>query len=67
MFRHQTLFYRARKKLKKWYKIAHWSNKAEFNLLLDAQLFVQGKETVKYVYANISCNLQIIFSGDGEK
>ena len=38
-----------------------------FNLLLDPQSFIQGKENVKYVYTDINCNLNIRFSDHGEK
>ena len=41
--------------------------KRRFNLLLDAESFIKGKENVKYVYADINCNLKIRFSGNGEK
>ena len=41
--------------------------KKRFNLLLDPQSFIQGKENVKYVYTDINCNLNIRFSDHGEK
>ena len=41
--------------------------KRRFNLLLDDESFIQGKENVKYVYADINCNLKVRFSGNGEK
>ena len=66
-FRHWTLFYRARKKLKNGVKLHIDLTKKRFNLLLDAQSFIQGKENVKYVYADINCNLKIRFSDNGEK
>ena len=66
-FRHRTLFYRARKKLKNGIKLHIDLTKKRFNLLLDAQSFIQGEENVKYVYADINCYLKIRFSDNGEK
>ena len=66
-FRHRTLFYRARKQLKNGIKLHIDPTKKRFNLLFDAQSFIQGEENVKYVYADINCNLKIRFSDNGEK
>ena len=41
--------------------------KKRFNLLLHAQSFIQGKGNVKYVYADINCNLKIRFSDNNDK
>ena len=41
--------------------------KMRFNLLLDAQSFIQGKENVKQFYADINCNVKIRFSDNNEK
>ena len=65
-FRHRTLFYRARKKLKNGVKLHIDLTKQRFNLL-DAQSFVQGKNNSQYVYADINCNLKIRFRYNGEK
>ena len=67
MARHWTLFYRARKKLKNGIKLHIDLTKKRFNLLLDAQSFIQSKENVKYVYADINYNLKIQFSDNDEK
>ena len=66
-FRHRTLFYRARKKLKNGINLHIDLTKRRFNLLLDAQSFIQDKENVKYVYDDIHCNLKIRFSDNSEK
>ena len=66
-FRLRTWLYRARKKLKNGIKLDIDLTKRRFNLLLDAQSFIQCKENVKYVYADINCNLKIKFSDNGEK
>ena len=66
MFRHGTLFYRARKKLKNGIKFHIDLTKKRFNLL-DAWSFIQSEENVNYVYANINCNLKIRFSENYEK
>ena len=66
-FRQRTLFYRARKKLKNGVKLHINLTKQRFNLLLDAQSFVQGKNNIQYVYADINCNLKIRFRDNGEK
>ena len=66
MFRHRTLFYRARKKLKNGIKFHIDLTKKRFNLL-DAWSFIQSEENVNYVYANINCNLKIRFSENYEK
>ena len=52
--RHQALFYRARKKLKNGIKLHIDLIKKRFYLLLDVQSFIQGKENVRYVYADIN-------------
>ena len=62
MFRHQILFYRARKKLNNVIKLLIDLVKKRFNLLLDAQSFISGTENVIYVYGDINCNLKIRFS-----
>ena len=54
MFRHWALFYRVRKKLKNGIKLHIDLTKKRFNLLLDAQLFIQDKENAEYVYGNIN-------------
>ena len=43
------------------------TKKERFNLLLYVQSFIQDKENVTYVYANINCNLKIRFSDYDEK
>ena len=67
MFRHRALFSRARRKLKNGIKLHIDLTKKRFNLLLDAQSFIQSKENVKFVYDEINCNLKIRFSDNGEK
>ena len=66
-FRHRTLFYRARKELKNGIKLHIDVTKKRFNLLHDAQSFIQGRENVKYIYADINYNLKIRFSQNGKK
>ena len=53
-----SMFYRARKKLKNDIMLPIDLTKKRFNLPLDAQLFIQGIENVKYVSADITCNLK---------
>ena len=58
----QTLFYRARKKLKNGIKLNIDPTKKRFNVLFDAQSFIQGKENIKHFHANCClfiCNLKI--------
>ena len=66
-FRHWTLLYMARKKLRNGIKLHIDLTKKRFNLPLDAQSFIQGKESAKNVYVDINCNLKIRFSDNGEK
>ena len=66
-FRHLALFYRARKILRNGIKLHIDLRKKRFNVFLDAQYFVQGKENVKYAYADFNCNLKIRFSDNDEK
>ena len=66
-FRHLAFFYRARKILRNGIKLHIDLRKKRFNVLLDAQSFIQGKENVKYDYADFNCNLKIRFSDNDEK
>ena len=61
------MFYRARKKLKNGIKLHIDLKKKRFDLPLNSQSFIQGKENVKYVYADINCNFKIRFSDNDEK
>ena len=58
-FRHRTVFYRVRKTLKNGIKLHIDLTKKRFNLLLDVQSFIQGKENVEYVYADMPISIAI--------
>ena len=59
-FRHRTMFYRARKKLSK--NGVHLDlTKERFRLYQKARNLVKSKESVKYVYVDVSCRLKVKF------
>ena len=65
-FRHRTLLYRARRKLKNGVKLHIDLSKKRFKLLLDAQKYVENVGEVQFVYADINCNLKVKFRNNDE-
>ena len=64
-FRHRTLFYNKRKKLKN-VRIKLDLTKQRYSLLKYARERVENLQNVKYVYADINCRLKVRMSDDRE-
>ena len=65
-FRHRTLLFRARRKLKNGVKLHVNISKKRFKLLLDAQKYVENVAEVQFVYADVNCNLKVKFRNNEE-
>ena len=65
-FRHRTLFYRARRKIKTGEKIRLDLTKHRYQLLKEAVRRVEGEELVSYCYADVNCRLKIKWKDDSE-
>ena len=65
-FRHHTLLFRARRKLKNGFKLHVDLSNKRFKLLLVAQKYVENAGEVKFVYADVNCNLKVKFRNDEE-
>ena len=64
-FRHRTMFYRARKKRSK--NGVHLDlTKERFRLYQKARDLVKSKESVKYVYVDVNCQLKVKFENNKE-
>ena len=66
-FRHRTLLYSARRKLKNGVKLHIDLSKKRFKLLLDAQKYVENVGEVQFVYADINCSLKVKFRNNYER
>ena len=60
-FRHRTLFFGVRRKLKNSVKLHVNLSKKRFKLLLDAQKYVENVQEAQFVYANVNCNMKVKF------
>ena len=65
-FRHCTLLFRARRKLKDGAKLHVDLSKKRFKFLLDAQKYVENVGEVQFVYADVNCNLKVKFRNNEE-
>ena len=61
IFRHRTLFYRARKNLKSRFKVKFDITKSRFNLLKRTNNHVKEISTINFCYANVKCRLRVKF------
>ena len=66
-FRHCTLLYRARRKLKNDVKLHIDVSNKRFKLLLDAQKYVENVGVVQFVYADVNCNVKVKFCNNDER
>ena len=66
-FRHRTLFYKARKKLKKNVRVKLDLTKHRYFILQEAVKLIDGKDAVDFVYADINCRLKIRFRDGNEE
>ena len=58
-FRHRTEFYRARKEFKSDIHIGLDLTRKRYQLLKDGRVLIDGNPKVKFLYADINCNLKI--------
>ena len=65
IFRHRTMFYRARKNLSKNGVHIHLT-KERFTLYQKARDLVKSKKFVKYVYVDVNCRLKVKFENNKE-
>ena len=66
-FRHRTMFYRAKNKLKRGVKIKLDLTKSRFNLLKRANDHVKEVPSIKFCYADINCRLKVKFNDENQK
>ena len=60
-FRHRTLLYRVRKKLKSRFKVKLDLTKSRFNLLKKANDHVKEIPAISFCYADVNCRLRVKF------
>ena len=58
-FRHRTEFYRARKEFKSDIRVGLDLTRKRYQLLKDGRALIDGNPKVKFLYADINCNLKI--------
>ena len=58
-FRHRTLFYKSRKNFKSDVKVRLDLTKSRYSVLRDARNLVESEAMIKFVYADINCNLKV--------
>ena len=66
-FRHITMFYRAKNKLKRGVKIKLDLTKSRYNLLKRANDHVKEVPSIKFCYADINCRLKVKFNDENQK
>ena len=66
-FRHRTLFYKARKKLKNNVRVKLDLTKRRYAILREAINLVEEKDGVNFVYADINCRLKVRFTNGVER
>ena len=66
-FRHITMFYRAKNKLKRGVKIKLDLTKSRYNLLKRANDHVKEVPSMKFCYADINCRLKVKFNDENQK
>ena len=66
-FRHRTMFYRAKNKLKRGMRIKLDLTKSRYNLLKKANDHVKEVCSIKFCYADINCRLKVKFNDENQK
>ena len=66
-FRHKTLFYKNRKKIKSGARIRLDLTKDRYNLLVSARERVNNCPEMNYVYADINCRLKVNLADERHK
>ena len=66
-FRHRTMFYRAKIKLKRGVRIKLDLTKSRYDLLKRANDHVKEVPSIKFCYADINCRLKVKFNDENQK
>ena len=66
-FRHRTMFYRAKNKLKRGVRIKLDLTKSRYGLLKRAKDHVKEVPSIKFCYADINCHLKVKFNAENQK
>ena len=66
-FRHRTMFYRAKNKLKRGVRIKLDLTKSRYGLLKRAKDHVKEVTSIKFCYADINCHLKVKFHAENQK
>ena len=65
-FRHRTMFYRAKNKLKRGVRIKLDLTKSKYDLLKRANDNVKEVPSIKFCYADINCRLKLRFNDENQ-
>ena len=66
-FRHRTMFYRAKNKLKRGVRIKLDLTKSRYGLLKRAKDHVKEVTSIKFCYADINCHPKVKFNTENQK
>ena len=66
-FRHRTMFYRAKNKLKRGVRIKLDLTKSNYALLKRANDHVKEVPSIKFCYADVNCCLKVKFNDENQK
>ena len=66
-FRHRTMFYRAKNKLKRGVRIKLDLTKSRYDLLKRANDHVKEVPSIKFCYADVNCRLKVKFNDENQK
>ena len=66
-FRHRTMFYRAKNKLKRGVRIKLDLTKSRYGLLKRAKDHVKEVTSFNFCYADINCHLKVKFNAENQK
>ena len=66
-FRHRTMFYRAKNKLKRGVRIKLDLTKSRYGLLKRAKDHVKEVTSIKFCYTDMKCHLKITFHAENQK
>ena len=66
-FRHRTMFYRAKNKLKRGVRIKLDLTKSRYALLKRANDHVKEVPSIKFCYADVNCRLKVKFNDENQK
>ena len=67
IFRHRTMFYRAKNKLKRGARIKPDLTKSRYGLLKRAKDHVKEVPSIKFCYADTNCHLKVKFNAENQK